>query len=131
MNEQQTVEKVCNESNEIVKQFHLDLNEFAFLANLLCFLRMDDGSEQQLVNADAFSKAIEETKRLFSMHTNRINYDPGQTASRWLDLVKVANAIIDLTDEPLRKPIFQMFNHQHTITSVFLAAFARSLNSRH
>ena len=108
----------------MVQQFNFNIYELVFLANLLCFLRMD--GYQPLEDPESFKHGIEETERLFFMYYNSTSFQPELAADRWRQIQSVANAIVDLTDEPIRLPVSQLFHYSHPVDSVFLEGFSKA-----
>ena len=118
------MEKVCIESHQVVQQFQFNIYELVFLANLLCFLRM--GGYQPLEDPESFKQCIEETERLFFMYYSSSSFQPEMAANRWREILSVANAVIDLTDEPVRSPVSQLFYQSPPVDSIFLEGFSKA-----
>ena len=84
------------------------------------------GGYQPLEDPESFKQCIEETEKLFFMYYNSTGFQPELAANRWREILNVANAVIDLTDEPIRLPVSQLFYQSPSVVSVFLEGFSKA-----
>ena len=84
------------------------------------------GSYRPLECPQVFENGIFNTQRLFAMFHNGNGFHPEITTKRWNDILTVANVVVDLTDEPVRTPIFKMISSVPPTQSVFAEAFAKA-----
>ena len=84
------------------------------------------GGYKPLEDPESFKQCIEETERLFYMYYNSTSFQPEMAANRWREILRVANAVIDLTDEPIRSPVSQLLKHSPTVEGIFLESFSKA-----